>query len=105
MNGCSAVQDRFNEYLDGRLSGREMQRIAAHLERCRVCTHEWALLRQTQESLAELGPVPEPEDLPCVESRLEKHGRPIPAAGRSRFCQRGAAHGNGDCARDHVCPA
>lgn len=63
MNGCSAVQDRFNEYLDGRLSGREMQRIAAHLERCRVCTHEWALLRQTQESLAELGPVPEPEDL------------------------------------------
>ena len=32
MNGCSAMQARFSEYLDGRLTGREMQRIAAHLE-------------------------------------------------------------------------
>jgi anti-sigma factor RsiW len=37
MNGCSAVQARFTEYLDGRLNGREMQRIAAHLEDCREC--------------------------------------------------------------------
>ena len=32
MNGCSAMQARFSEYLDGRLNGREMQRIGAHLE-------------------------------------------------------------------------
>jgi hypothetical protein len=63
MNGCGAVQARFTEYLDGRLGGREMQRIAAHLECCRECAAEWVLLRQTQASLAELGPVPEPEDL------------------------------------------
>jgi anti-sigma factor RsiW len=63
MNGCNAVQARFTEYLDGRLNGREMQRIAAHLENCRECAHEWESLCQTQASLAELGPVPEPEDL------------------------------------------
>jgi len=64
MSGCDAVQARFTEYLDGRLNGREMQRIAAHLEDCRECAAEWASLRQAQASLAALGPVPEPEDLP-----------------------------------------
>jgi anti-sigma factor RsiW len=63
MNGCSAMQARFSEYLDGRLTGREMQRIAAHLEQCRGCGAEWTSLRQTQSSLAALGPAQEPEDL------------------------------------------
>jgi anti-sigma factor RsiW len=57
------MQAKFTEYLDGRLTGREMQRVAAHLDRCRECAGEWAALRQMQSSLAELGPVPEPEDL------------------------------------------
>jgi anti-sigma factor RsiW len=60
---CDDWQSRFSEYLDGRLSGREMQRIAAHLERCRECASEWASLRQTQAALATLGPVSEPKDL------------------------------------------
>jgi anti-sigma factor RsiW len=64
MNGCHAVQEKFTEYLDGRLNGREMQGIGVHLERCRECAHEWESLRQAQASLAELGSVPEPEDLP-----------------------------------------
>ncbi len=63
MNGCSSMQGKFSEYLDGRLTGREMQRIADHLDRCRDCAGEWMALRQAQASLAELGPVPEPEDL------------------------------------------
>jgi negative regulator of sigma E activity len=64
MNGCNAVQNQFAEYLDGRLSGREMQEIAAHLEGCRSCADEWKSLKQVQSSLAMLGPAPEPEDLP-----------------------------------------
>jgi anti-sigma factor RsiW len=64
MNGCNAVQARFTEYLDGRLNGREMQRIAAHLEGCGECAQEWTALRQTQVWLAGLGPAPAPEDLP-----------------------------------------
>jgi anti-sigma factor RsiW len=63
MNGCNAMRERFTEYLDGQLTGREMQRIAAHLEDCRACGREWASLRQTQASLAALGPVQEPKDL------------------------------------------
>ena len=63
MNGCKAMQARFSDYLDGRLNGRQMQEIGAHLERCRACAREWESLRQTHMSLAEVGPVPEPKDL------------------------------------------
>jgi len=63
MNGCGAMQARFSEYLDGRLNGREMQQISTHLLGCRNCAHEWDSLRETQLTLAALGPVPEPKDL------------------------------------------
>jgi anti-sigma factor RsiW len=64
MNGCNAMQAKFSEYLDGRLTGKEMQRIAAHMERCRDCAAEWTSLRDMQSTLAALGPVAEPKDLP-----------------------------------------
>jgi anti-sigma factor RsiW len=63
VNGCKEVQASFSEYLDGRLNGREMQCIAAHLAACLECAREWKSLRQAQLSLAELGPMPAPEDL------------------------------------------
>jgi anti-sigma factor RsiW len=63
MSSCRATQSKFSEYLDGRLTGREMQRIAFHLENCRNCADEWAALQQTQSAISVLGPVPEPEDL------------------------------------------
>ena len=63
MSSCSSMQAKFSDYLDDRLTGREMQHIAAHLETCRLCANEWFTLKQTQMSLAQLGPVPQPEDL------------------------------------------
>lgn len=60
---CSAVQEKFTEYLDGRLSGAEMQGISAHLDRCRDCAREWDSLCSMQAAVAGLGPVPEPDDL------------------------------------------
>ena len=63
MNGCSEYQSRFSEYLDGRLTGLEMQSVVAHIEACAPCSAEWMLLRHTHAALAHLGPVPEPEDL------------------------------------------
>ncbi len=63
MNGCSKVRAGFTEYLDGRLSGREMHEIAAHLDDCPGCSDEWKALRRAQRALSELGPAPEPEDL------------------------------------------
>lgn len=63
MNGCNTMREKFSEYLDGRLTGVEMQRIAAHLDACRGCTDEWNSMRETQTALASLGSVPEPKDL------------------------------------------
>ena len=64
MNGCNGVQAGFTEYLDGRLSGREMQEIDAHLKGCAECASEWKSQRALQISLAELVPVAEPANLP-----------------------------------------
>ena len=64
MNGCNEVRSGLTEYLDGRLTGRGMQEIDAHLQDCRDCAREWESMRQLQASLAELGPAPEPPDLP-----------------------------------------
>ncbi|MFZ0394583.1 MAG: zf-HC2 domain-containing protein [Terracidiphilus sp.] len=63
MNGCSEVQAKFSEYLDGRLTGLEMRKVAAHVDSCSDCGLEWAGLRRTQTALSMLGPVPEPDDL------------------------------------------
>jgi len=63
MSDCGSIQMKFSEYLDGRLTGHEMQSIAAHIDDCRNCSIEWAGLRKTQKALASLGPVPQPPDL------------------------------------------
>lgn len=63
MSNCGAMQAKFSEYMDGRMTGREMQRLASHVERCPACASEWRTLRQNQVALASLGSVPEPEDL------------------------------------------
>jgi hypothetical protein len=63
MSRCSAVQAKFSDYLDGRMTGREMQRIGMHIDRCPACVREWTSLRQNQSALASLGAVPEPHDM------------------------------------------
>jgi anti-sigma factor RsiW len=64
MNSCNEVRNGLTDYLDGRLSGREMQEVDAHFQECRDCAREWKSLRGLQASLAGLGPAPEPPDLP-----------------------------------------
>ncbi len=63
MSNCNSIQLKFSEYLDGRLTGHEMQEIGAHLEACGDCEGEWTALKQTKMSLAALGPIPQPQDL------------------------------------------
>ncbi len=64
MNQCDAVRSRLTDYLDGRLTGRAMQEIDAHVTTCRECGQEWLSLREVQSALCGLGPVEEPADLP-----------------------------------------
>ncbi len=63
MNNCDHMQTSLTEYLDGRLTGREMQEIGAHLRACRECAREFQSLRELQTELASLGSVEEPADL------------------------------------------
>ncbi len=60
---CAHARSSFSGYLDGAISGREMQSVAAHLEACPPCTAEFAAWRGMQRVLAETGPVKAPADL------------------------------------------
>lgn len=60
---CLKCQSSFSAYLDGDVSGRQMQKIATHLESCNNCTHEFAEWRAMQRSLSALGPAKAPADL------------------------------------------
>jgi anti-sigma factor RsiW len=50
---CTRARDSFSGYLDGTISGREMQSVAGHLERCTGCTAEFDEWRGMQRLLAE----------------------------------------------------
>jgi hypothetical protein len=64
---CSSIRGRFSEYLDNRLTGREMQRVSKHLEGCAQCSNDFEAERRMLHTLATLGPVSgparEPDDL------------------------------------------
>ena len=56
-NECLTTRDMFSGYLDGVISGREMQAVAAHLDLCDPCTGEFDTWRGVQQALATAGPV------------------------------------------------
>jgi len=72
---CTATQALFSDYLDGAVSGRQMQQISRHIEGftdetsglrvagCPACASELAAWRSTQEALAALGPAKAPANL------------------------------------------
>lgn len=60
---CRKYRSSFSAYLDGAVSGRQMQQIALHLETCADCASEFASLRAMQWTLAGLGPAKAPADL------------------------------------------
>jgi hypothetical protein len=50
-------------YLDGAVTGKQMQALDRHLRECSACQSEYESLRHTQLVLARLGPARVPEDL------------------------------------------
>ncbi len=60
---CSVIQSSFSEYLDGAVSGQQMQSIAKHLGHCPDCSREFAALQSLQRTLAMLGPAKPTSDL------------------------------------------
>ena len=60
---CHPVREMFSAYLDGAVSGREMQAVSAHLESCGDCRAEFEAWRGVQQMLAQVGPMKAPDDL------------------------------------------
>lgn len=72
---CEEIQARFSSYLDGAISGHEMQEISEHIggfedparggrvAGCETCAQELAAWRLTQDAVSSLGPAKAPADL------------------------------------------
>jgi predicted anti-sigma-YlaC factor YlaD len=60
---CMKCQSSFSAYLDGDVSGQQMQKIASHLESCADCKREFAAWRTTLNALSSVGSAKAPADL------------------------------------------
>jgi hypothetical protein len=70
---CAAIQQTFSDYLDGAVSGHEMQEISRHIEGyddggrwaegCAECAGELAAWRKMQNAICTLRPAKAPADL------------------------------------------
>ncbi len=60
---CADVERLLSPYLDGAVTGTEMQGLQAHLEGCSACSIEYHKLRQTQQLLMSVRRVQQPADL------------------------------------------
>jgi hypothetical protein len=60
---CSQSKSMLSAYLDGAVTGKQMQSLDRHLRECSTCESEYQSLRRTQLVLARLGPARVPEDL------------------------------------------
>jgi hypothetical protein len=60
---CAEVNRLLSPYLDGAVTGTEMQAVRHHLDACSNCSREYTLLRQTQQLLSLAGRPALPADL------------------------------------------
>lgn len=60
---CSEAKILFSPYLDGVLTGTQMQGLGRHLEGCGRCTQNYVSLRRTQQLLGNIGRRKAPPDL------------------------------------------
>jgi hypothetical protein len=90
---CATMRDDFAAYLDGSIPGAKMARIAAHLDSCASCDHEFAALCAVQQSLAALGPAQAPAHLQAQLRRAiaaeREQGTHLSAAAKLRLAWSG----------------
>ncbi len=63
---CREAKSSLSEYLDGTVTGRQMQALGNHLSGCPDCRTEYVLLKQTQKLVAGLPRPKAPADLPLI---------------------------------------
>jgi hypothetical protein len=60
---CAETRVRLSSYLDGAVTGQQMQATREHLASCQKCSAEFGLLQQTQQLVTALGPKKSPANL------------------------------------------
>ncbi len=60
---CRQAKGLLSSYLDGAVTGTQMQGVQEHMEDCSACRHEYKMLRQAQQLLMSMGRVQAPADL------------------------------------------
>jgi hypothetical protein len=60
---CTEAKGLLSPFLDGVVTGAQMQAVQTHLDGCTACMREFKLLRQTQQLLMSVARVKEPADL------------------------------------------
>jgi len=79
---CREARALLSPYLDGAVTGAEMQALQRHMEQCPPCLREYRALRETQRLVMSMGRVKEPADLGLKlrlaisrEAAEARHGR------------------------------
>ena len=84
---CEECLPRIEEYVDGELDGRTMERIGAHLSTCSECANEFAELKREQEIYAQYRRPVEvtPAQWNIVRARIEQEKDTQPHKPRTRL--------------------
>ncbi len=60
---CGQAKSLFSPYLDGAVTGTQMQAVSRHLEGCEPCQQQYVSLSQTQQLLSKVGRRKAPAEL------------------------------------------
>lgn len=79
---CIEARILFSPYLDGVLTGTQMQSLSRHLEGCESCTENYVSLRRTQQLLGNVGRRRAPADLAlklrvAISGEVARSKRPL----------------------------
>jgi hypothetical protein len=87
---CEECLPRIEEYVDGELDGRTMERLTAHLSTCAECAHELATIQREQEIYANYQRDIEvtPAQWNIVQARIEQEKDALPFEPRTRLSER-----------------
>lgn len=70
---CNNIQSKLSAYVDGEMSGYDMQDLRAHVNNCKDCQAELYGIKAVQSILREMPATPEPPSM--IELKLEKRVR------------------------------
>ena len=76
---CNKIQQRISAYLDNEIPGGEKELISAHIETCRVCGEEFALLLAQRDHLKQLASVRPSRDFRSTFWRNARQTEKAPA--------------------------